>query len=384
MAYHKYFSIRWGSGQNFTWRPRGRPARRRGVSLLILAVVCGCAHVPVRETAQYADAFHDVAAVTNDLLSDYAAATDSVAARASAASNRPAVYPIQFDPAAALSADTPDPAVLGFQRALGAIEEYNAALLDLAQGGGDERFAAHAQRASKLIEALGIGTSPAGVPATELVRELLSLLAQAHTRKQFTDALERGRPVLDKLLQGFIDATPDFYRVRVGIVGAAITEIEFKQETVLDELDRIAQDYAPPAAGSNLALCRAQIESEVAALRLAVSPDAVVRPLPTGPRPFDSAAQDRLEEQVRVLRGLCTDRKALAAGLASYHQHLSEYVRLLNEARGYFDALLRAAGKGGGADLAVHTHDIQAQSSKLDRAVRESRSALALPATPKP
>ena len=338
--------------------------------------------MPVRETVQYADAFREVAGVTAELLGDYAAALDTIATQDAAV--RPAVYPIQFDPGAALAAESPDPAVAGFQNALGAVEAYNAALLGRAQGGDEARLAGHAAAAAKLIESLGTGALPAGVPTADLVRELLSLLAQARTQKEFADALTRGRPIVDRILDDFVAATPDFYRVRVGIVGAALTEIEFKQETVLDELDRIAEGYAAPAAGTELALRRAQVDTEVAALRVAVAPNAAARPLPAGAQPYDDDAQRRLEEQARVLRGLCNERRSMAESLIAYHDRLAAYVRLLDETQRYFDALLKAAGPSDRADAALRAHDTETHAGELRAAIRGTRSALALPVTATP
>lgn len=345
-------------------------------------VAAGCAHVPVRETVQYADAFREVAGVTDELLGDYAVALDMIATHDAA--ERPAVYPIRFDPDAALAAEAPDPAVAGFQNALRAVEAYDAALLDIAQGESDAHLAGHAAAAAKVIESLGIGAAPAGVPAAELVRGLLSLLAQARTQRQFADAVTRGRPIVGRILHDFVGATPDFYRVRVGIVGAALTEIEFKQETVLDEIERIAETYAAPAAGTELALRRAQVETEVAALRVAVAPNAASRPLPAGPRPYDDDAQRRLEEQARVLRGLCSERRALAEGLTAYHDQLAAYVRLVDDTQRYFDALLGASGPSERSDAALHAHDTSTKATELRAAIRDTRSALALPATTQP
>jgi len=360
---------------------RLRPVLGLALPVLVLALLNGCAHLPIREVTRYASAFQDVAAVTDELLGDYSQAIDTIAAQEAAASDRQSAYPIQFNPIEALTSEKPDPAVEGFQASLRAVEAYNNALLDLAQGAPDDRLLGHAAAITHLLETLGMGASPGGLPATEMIQTLLSLLAQAQNQKQFAAALAKGRPIVDLLLDGFVNATPDFYRVRVGIVGAAITEIEFKQESVLDELEQISRNYAPPAAGTELSLRRARVETEVAALRAAISPEAVGHPLPTGAQSYDENVQDRLEQQARVLRGLCDERRALAEGLAAYHGHLADYVRLLDETRRYFDALLKAIDSPSDSDAAVRAHDVNAKAASLRADIRESRGALALPAT---
>ena len=178
------------------------------------------------------------------------------------------------------------------------------------------------------------------------------------------------------MLQRLADSTADFYRVRVGLVGTTITDIEFKQETILSAVDDLAGDYTLPTAGTDLALQRAQLESKVALLRAAIAPNLAGRPLPVGPASYDAEAQARIEEQVDVLRGLCVERRSLAEGLAAYHAQLSEYVRLLDETRQYFDALVRITDA---REIAVRGHAVSTRAQKLRTDMRHARGAQAIP-----
>lgn len=360
-----------------------RPERARPVlaPLVVLAIVAisGCAHVPVRETVHYADAFDDVASVTEVLLSDYSAAVDALAAQEAGGRRESASYPLRFDPDAALTVEEDDPAIAGFQHALLAVLEYNAVLVDLARGADDVVLGKHAATASKLIESLGLGASPYAAPATELVQTLLPLIAHSRNRHEFTAAVTKGRPAIDAILQGFTEATPDFYRVRVGLAGVAITEIEFDQLSILDEIDRVAGEFAPPTPGTELALRRAQAESDLVALRLAVSPNAPVRPLPVGTRAYDDATQGRIEEHIRVLRGLCNERAASVEGLIRYHELLASYVRLLDDTRGYFDSLLRSLDANGTNEAIATARAVAANARGLHNDMRNARSASLLP-----
>ncbi len=345
-----------------------------------IMLLSGCAHTPVREAVAYTDAFQNVALVTEELLGDYAVAVDTIEKENAADANLQPSYPIQFDPGAALSAKSPDPAVVSFQNSLRAVDAYNGVLLDLARGQSDAGLQRNAATVERILESFGIGAAP----MADVVQNLFTLIAQAHNRKQFADTLRKGRPMVDAILQNLVDATPDFYRVRVGLVGAAVTDIEFKQETTLEELDRIAQEYASPASGTELALRRAQVETEVAVLRAAISPDSAGRPLYTGARTYDIGAQERLEAQARVLRGLCEDRRAMADGLTDYHAQLADYVRLLDDTRRYFDALLAAIDTSKNSDAALRAHNLSSDAADLRNDMRETHSALALPARATP
>ncbi|NUM52455.1 MAG: hypothetical protein HUU46_02315 [Candidatus Hydrogenedentes bacterium] len=351
-------------------------------AMLILLVTCGCAHLPAQETTRYADAFSEVAAVTEELLSDYSTALDAVSAQERLAAGPPASYPILFDPAAALAIEEPDPAIVGFHNALLAVSEYNALLLDRVHGANNEGLAGRAASASKLIDALGLGASP--YAASELVESLLQMIASARNRHEFADAVTKGRPIIDAILQNFADATTDFYRVRVGLVGAAITEIEFKQLTILSEIEHISSGFAPPMAGSDLALRRAQAETELAALRLVVSPNAVLRPLPIGARPYDGDVQSRIEEHIRVLRGLCAERDASIEGLTNYHRQLSSYVRLLDDTRRYFDVLSKSGDGTANSDAIAAGREVDAGARHLRDDIRSNRSAALLPGAGQP
>ena len=334
----------------------------------------GCAHIPAAETALYADAFRDVSAVTHDLLDDYSAALDAFDAQDAKSEQPQNHYPVVFDPEIAQSSEAPPPVIAGFDYALRAIEEYNAALLERADGADDARLTARAAAIGNFISSSGI--VPAGLPIADIAHEVLAMLSRANDRKEFETTLRNGKPLIEKLLLGFENATADFYRVRVGLVGAAITEIDFKQQTVLDAIEEIAGTYALPPAASELSLQRAQIETEIALLRAEIAPHHAARPLPVGPSPYDAEAQARIEEQVHVLRGLCADRRALAHGLSAYHAQLGEYVRLLDETKQYFDALARAADS---REVAVRAQSVSMRAGKLRTEMRRTRSTQSLP-----
>lgn len=344
--------------------------------LIPIFMVAGCAHVPVQETAQYADAFRDVSAVTRDVIDDYSAALDAVEVQDAASETNMPAYPLQFDPNAARAAEAVPPARAGFENALRAMEEYNASLLDLANGGSDAKIAARATAISNYLDALG--AMPAGLPIADIAQQLLTMLSRAKSAKEFEVTIEQGKPLIEQLLHHFADSTADFYRVRVGLVGAAITEIEFKQETVLSAIDDLSGEYAPPIAGTELALRRAQLESEVALLRAEIAPSHAGKPLPVGSAPYDAEAQARIEEHAGVLRGLCAERQRLVESLAAYHAQLGEYVRVLDETSAYFDVLVR---KTEPRDVAVRAHAVSSRAGELRTEMRSARSAQAIPNT---
>ena len=337
-------------------------------------LTAGCAHIPVAATAQYTDAFRDVSAVTRDLLDDYSAALDVFTAQDKKADQQQKRYPLLFDPEVARSSEAPPPMIAGFENALRAIEEYNAALLARADGADDEAIAARAAAIGNFISSSGI--VPAGLPIADIAHEVLAMLSRANDRKEFETTLRNGKPLIEKLLQGFENATADFYRVRVGLVGAAITEIEFKQQTVLDAIEDIAGTYALPPAATELSLQRAQLETEIALLRAEITPSHAARPLPVGLSPYEADAHARIEEQVRVQRGLCADRRALMDGLSLYHTQLGEYVRLLEETKQYFDALVRATGS---REAAVRAQSVSMRAGKLRTEMRRTRITQSLP-----
>ena len=339
-------------------------------------MTAGCAHVPVSETTQYADAFRDVAAVTRDLIDDYAAACDAVAAQDTPPARVPIAYPLQFDPNAAKTAETVPPALAGLENALRAVEEYNATLLDIANGGNDANLAARATGISNYIDQFNI--LPAGIPIANIAHEVLVMLSRAKSVKEFESTVATAKPLIDQILQHLADSTSDFYRVRVGVIGATITDTEFQQETALHSIDDLAGRYALPAAGTELALRRARLDSEVALLRATIAPDIAGRPLPVGLSPYDAETQARIEEQVGVLRGLCAERRSRAEELVAYHARLGEYVRLLDETKLYFDALARTTDP---KEIAAHGHAVSTHAGELRTEMRHARSAQAIPAT---
>lgn len=347
---------------------------------LAFALAAGCAHMPVREAMQYADAFGDVAAVTQELLSDYEAAVAALDAQTSATTNRRSTYPLQFDPVQALNADDPDPVMFGYRNALHAIEECNALLIELANGANDTAIQRHAKAAARALESIPGAAGPGGPAIGAMAGELLTLLAHARDRRHVAELLNDCRPSIEGILQGFMDATPEFYRVRAGLIGVEIAAIEFQQEVVLAELDRIAAEYAPPSSGSILALRRAELETEIATLRAEVSPGASPHPLPNGTRPYDQEAQERLQHHANMLRDLCAQRRARVEGLTEYHNRLSAYVRVLDTAKTYFACLQRTINSPPKPADAPDVRELETQARALRSSVRAARSASGLPA----
>jgi len=342
---------------------------------LALGLAAGCAHLPTQAAASYSDAFRGVAAVTEELLADY-----ELAARHLATPDEPPApdYPVQFDPAAILKTPPTDPAAEQYRRALAALEAYNQSLLDLAQRAPDTAISQHADALLSAFDAAGVASVPG---AGELARELLSAIARARNRSQLAKAVSAHATTVERMLDTLTVATADFYRVRVGCIADGITETEFQHETVFAELQSIAREYAAPAPDAALALRRAQLESELIALRLSFAPNAPVRPLPLGATPYDDRAQDRLEEQLGLLRSLAVRRGVLAGQLRTYHDCLGRYVRLVSDTRSWFADLRTALDDPNTDGVRRSAQRIDTDATALLNSLRELRAALALNAS---
>lgn len=324
------------------------PSLRYPVSCALVAWLvagAGCAHLPAAETAAFSDAFADVARATHVLLEDHAAAAAIIDLQ-----NAPPGldYPLEFSPEALSEDDGMHAPLRGFREAVEVVGLYCDALTRMA--GNDRAAPAHfAQSAARLAQNVA-PTSPESSVAA-LVSTLLDELAQAADARRLRSALAAGAPTVQAILEQLIAATPEFYRLRVAVTGAELAELETELAACIAEIERVAGDYALPSAGSAQALLRAEIEVAVAELRTAVASRHTGSSLPVGARPFDRAAEERLVNQWRLLRGLGARRNAQIHALNDYHRGLAEYVATVRRASAYFAELAASVDRPSDARL---------------------------------
>ncbi|MDZ4857753.1 MAG: hypothetical protein SGI88_02130 [Candidatus Hydrogenedentes bacterium] len=307
---------------------------------IALLPLLSCAHAPVVETQSFAELMDAVTAASRSLIDDHAHTIEELRAHERTETVTVTEYPTAFDPDIARTVAPEDPGIAGFRNAVLALDLYRGAVRAASEGHDSGALEHSANAAASL---LSISNVSAGLPLGSAISGLVRFLADARDRAGLNKAIRSGAPAVGEILDVLGAATPDLYRVRVGVTGEAIADLAFKQESILTEIDRIAGEHAPPDAGTPDALERARLEADVHALRMALSPDAPPRALPVGSRPHDSLVQQRLAQQLRVAQGLHEQQRAHTADILQFHSKLGGYVRLITETQNQLTALNSAS-----------------------------------------
>ncbi len=309
-------------------------------AILGAATIASCAHItaPISEQASVSHAVHAVAGATKDIIAQHAATRAEWSLQQRRGDSGEFVYRTDFDPAAARSLPAVNPVDAAYAQAAAALEAFSSVANAIEEGHNESSIARHAQSASMLLRS---ADAVAGAPIGSLANALLRDVAVARERKRLDEVLRLGAPNAVALLDALSDATPELYRLRVAVSGAAISEIMFEQACLLDEVESVAAGFALPDAGTELALLRAQLEADVHALRLELDPASLKRAMPVGDLPYTPSAQERLSSLVDLARNYSEQRRHHADAVASFHEQLIAFIQRIDIARIELDALTK-------------------------------------------
>lgn len=297
---------------------------------ITLLPLLSCAHVPKSEPQNFTDLLDEIISESKVLIDSHARTVDDLRTREQQATTNAASYPTSFDPESAQAAQPDDPFIQSFHAALAALALYTDAIRAASEGDDPNAIEQGADAAALLLSGTEISS---GLPIAGAISALAQFLANARDRARLNDAIALGAAPVSEILDAFVAATPDLYRVHVGVAGDAMSTLAFEQECILAEIERIAAEYAPPPPGTSEALNRARLEADLHALRTEVSPQSTPRALPVGAIPYDATVQQRLEQQLRIAQGLRDQQRSAALAISEYHAKLGNYVRLIAEAR---------------------------------------------------
>lgn len=366
------FHLHLGSRQSV----RGRI--QRGLAVLTLACVLGaigCARLPQDEIVAYIDSFEGLESTVRELLADYGTAKRGLTETSSERSDR---YPVALDVSSALDPDAGDLEISARLAALEGIGAYNGLLIALSDGSSPDEVRRQADTLRTVLESMQMLALPPPLSG-ELLTEVIEICTRARDRARFLAIVERGAPLIDSILDAFVQDAESFYGVRVAVVGLQLNRTRRDIASARAALDHLAALYAPPPAGTELSRRRSHVESEANRILAVIAPGSEAA-LPTGSLTYDEGAQARLNAQLAVLQGLAADEQALVDSINAYHGALLQYVELLRRTRAYLTTLRMACTeKSAGAQqtqLVALGHDLNAQSGALLAALRATRTAV--------
>jgi hypothetical protein len=226
----------------------------RMIVALSAAAAAGCAQIPSHELSQYRNAFAQVQQASEDILIDFAEAKENAEKRAAEKSAAPASGPAALFSVQLEGKGGEQPSAVEVRRtALRTIDKFNNVLVTLAEG---KSIDAVKGTADGFVQAAGrfvTTAAGAGIPGLSTISSLVQTLAgeleKARLREEFSSAVRRGAPVIDRMLAAMVAEREDHLALRRD-------EALLRQVDIVDEItanaalvrDLVAASGAPPAA----------------------------------------------------------------------------------------------------------------------------------------
>lgn len=307
---------------------------RACIAFLVIMLVSACASVPEREFKAYRDAFELSKAAGQEVILDFSVAKADQEKRAaqakapkSAASAQPALYQFNYKLTTGAGALKPADPAQARLHAFEVIGGYNQVLTELAEGKSADQVAASA---GQLVQALSsaISIAPGVGP---LVADFAAAIERARVRAEFLEALQKGEPVIVKIIDVLLADIPDFYDLRRTLMLQDLLAIEERVDQRATTLEKAALAL-DPAAQVDLAAYESRINANLGQL---VGMDRRLR-LARGTKagPQSSLAQATLTNAV-----LEDARIAFAADVSAYlaaTSRLNTYYAMLQ----HYEAML--------------------------------------------
>ena len=361
------------------------------VAVVLLAALEGVGCAVTSAQRQSLDTYVKAMAAVEqsaDLFLTDVANTDRVAEdmRRTAGLSSPALaaeYPTQYTPPTDDLTDGATPglrAVAASRRALAAVHDYDAALIALAEGRGEQEVKANLTTFGSTLQSIATvaGQAIPGLGAlTDFGPKLVKLAQDAANREQLIRAVQAGREPVAIILDVLEKQTPSMYRLSVISTSQA-------QQALMEQMARsgfalktlLGRHGAPSDAAAASAVVAAQ--ADVADIARSTR-TRLAMPLPfafsAGRPPFDAGALAETQVFLQSMRISAQRYAELVAKQNAYHALLDAYVRALRETRRSLDALQRS--------LAAPVDPLE-QAQRLFEAAFELRTALAAYRHPPP
>jgi len=313
-----------------------RLIRFRSVWLVFaILMVSSCARsLPQRELRNYQDAIEQTQAAATQVLGIYADDVKKNRANEVKTATQPQKFERTFVLEQVLKSQGEVDTLGSRLIALQTITRYTDLLVTLAEGKSVEQLQKSSGFLVASLETVGGFFSYAPVPglqlATPLLKTVIGALEAARTREQFRTAVEKGEPIIVKILAFLEEETPLYYRLAVTLFdvkhGVIIRDVS---NAVRDIIGIVASHQAPEDSevlkkiNDELEKTLRSMAYEFEAVNLKSGDDA----------PFTSVTKSQIRRLMEDVTTGADKEKRLVADLNAYYQLLETYVLLLNQTK---------------------------------------------------
>ncbi len=365
-------------------------SRQTGTGMHLSVAMCmlvatGCAQIPVAELGAYRSAFDQAQSASEQVLLDFdRTLTESkgLVKRAEDAKRQAfEPFPSEWKNIPHKPGEGADADVEARRQALEVVDRYNDSLARLAEGKSVTEVSGSVgslvDSITELVTVAGAAAMPELVAAGPLLSQWAQELEKARLRKQFADALERGAPVVDKILDALIADVGSHYELRATLNNRkrllAVGQITEQVGTVYMLL---ASRAAPGEDYDDVQAIQARVNGAVApAAGELVEYPYQLESGPPGAPAFGAVDAAALKASIAELSRRVESYTAIVAQVQSLGEVLTRYQALLGETKAALANLRRAQADN--SRLAAATTDLLKTAFELRRAFEEYRSATA-------
>lgn len=358
--------------------------KRASILVAAIALLSSCAQIPTKQLTSYTQAFAQAQSASEQVLLDFDQALKEARALqralnpAAAAPTPPSPYPRTWvDASKDAGAGVPDD-IEARRRAFKVVADYNAVLVQLAEGKSVEEVKASASGLLTSADKLLTVVSGAGIPAlssvTGIVSTLIGLFEKARLREEFVQAVQKGAPIVQQILDALIADIGSHYDARVSVLNRERVRALAGMRSAAESAASIVAKHGVPDGD------RDKIEAAVND-KLAVARSEGVRlpvKLSTGGKSapaYAELAKAQVQDELNTLDRMSKTYVENVAAAKSLGAMLGGYRKLLEAAQASMKALVKSLDEP--VDLAASTDELLSVAFALRRDLAGLRTALA-------
>jgi hypothetical protein len=342
-------------------------SRSAAFLLVVVAVLGGCAGVPITQLQSYSDTYDEAKSAAALIYVDAAPAL-MIGATSSNVDFPASLGPATFDRDGCGAVVASIDSLRARCQAMITLKSYNQALLDIAAGKTSDDILAQVDRAFdsvSTLSALAQGGAAALAPVANALPALKAILGEAlklRDRAALRSALEQGAPQIRNLVQYLRGDVDLMYRLQRAYAVKRLNKLQSAIDADVSGAMRVIATSAPPkdpAAAASLKLLEQRFEDLFSTPEPSVGARLKgLRPDPSG-KALDGPAVASVEAQLGVATGHVAEFKAAAAQFGKSADALAHYDALLAAVDKSLTELLVRSNQpfaaGGGADQLVQS-----------------------------
>lgn len=350
-----------------------------GVAAATMTFLSACTQIPVAQLASYKQAFSQAQGASEQVLIDYDLALKEARAfgrSREATVSLPAPYPLTWVEASSRAGTRLPDDIETRRLAFKVVADYNGVLTQLAEGKSIDEVKASASglltSADKFLTvAKGVGI-PGLSGLTGLVSTLIEQFEKARLREEFVLAVEKGAPIVQKIMDIMIEDIASHYEVRATILNRERVRIVAAMRTSAETVQRIVLQYNIPAIeldrletsiNDKLAIARAEIR--VLPLKIVGGAGQAAA--------FSPVVQAQIRDELNSLDRLSKRYGDNIAAMTSLTGTLDQYKKLLQASQASLKSLVKSLKEP--VDIAASADEIVGIAFSLRRDLEEMRAA---------